>query len=316
MEMDRLVDASREGVISAGELVRLGVPERTVYRRCQQDGPWTLLLPATLMLSNGTPTLRQREIAALEYAGPGAVLTGLGAARHHGLRRGGDIEFQHLLVPHARHVQAVKTLKIERSRRAPKPLERAGLGVAPLARCLIDHVRTIVDLDLIAAILTEPVQRRMLLPDMLVVELEAATRKGTAAPRRVLRAITRGVESPAEYEAFVFWSRFPDLPEVRCNVPVLALDGTQIAIVDFLVEELGFVWEVDSVEEHFATPAKVAATAERRRRLQEVGLHAMSTRPSERRDNPAGVLADIRHGLAVAAALPAPRVIYGRPFAA
>ena len=55
VEMSRLVAASREGIISAGQLIRLGVPERTVYRRCQEDGPWTLLLPATLMLSNGTP---------------------------------------------------------------------------------------------------------------------------------------------------------------------------------------------------------------------------------------------------------------------
>lgn len=274
------------------------------------------MLPATILLSNGAPTPRQRELAALSYTEPDAMLTGLTGARHYGLRRGGDPEFEHVLIPNNRRVQAVRALKIERTRRMPRPMERNGLPVAPLARCLIDHVRTIVDQDMIAAILTEPVQQRMVLPEMLVAELELASRKGTAAPRAVLKAVVAGVESPAEFDAYTFWHRWADLPEVRCNVPILSLTGSQIAIADFLVEDVGFVWEVDSVEEHFATSAKVAATAERRRRLLDAGLYVLSTRPSERRENPAGTLADIRRALAIAAALPAPRVVYGRPFAA
>jgi hypothetical protein len=51
--LDVLRAESWEGVISARDLVRLGVPERTVYRRTQQDGPWTLLYPGTLLLAKG-----------------------------------------------------------------------------------------------------------------------------------------------------------------------------------------------------------------------------------------------------------------------
>ena len=310
-DLEHLRRASREGVISASELTDLGVPERTVYRRTQQDGPWTLLLPATLLLSNGEPSFRQWQIAALVHVAPDGLLTGLGGARLHGMRRGGEPEPPHVLVAESRRVQSSGPTIVERTRRLPRALEREGLPVAPLARCLLDHCRRIKDVDEIAALLTEPVQRRMVLREALVAELKAASRKGTAAPRRVLRAIEAGVESPTEFRFYEFWLSLPGLPTVRCNVPIYTLDGRFVAIVDFLVEECGFVWECDSVEEHFKTPAQVQDTVERARSLREVGLYVLSTRPTQRRDDPRGVEADIRHGLAVAASMPTPRVVYG-----
>lgn len=80
-ELARLRTAATDDVIHVSELGRLDIPERTAYRRCQEDGPWQLLAPATVLLTSGTPTRRQRIRAALVYAGPDAVLTGLDAAR-------------------------------------------------------------------------------------------------------------------------------------------------------------------------------------------------------------------------------------------
>lgn len=168
----------------------------------------------------------------------------------------------------------------------------------------------------IAALLTEPVQRRMLLKERLTDELDVGTRKGSAAPRRVLRAVSAGVESPMEYRYYEFWVAIPGLPAIRCNVPVYDLDGTQLGIVDFLVDEVGFVWESDSVEEHFATPDQVLMTAERARRLREAGLYVLSTRPHQLRDDPRGVETDIRQALQIARSMPPARVTYGAPPAA
>ena len=303
-----LYAASWEGVIRARELVRLGVPERTTYRRTQEDGPWTLLLPATIKLSNGTPTRRELEIAALVYAGPGAVLTGLGAARHHGIRRGDDPETVHVLVSNDRQITSAGHVIVERTRRLPKAVVRDGLPVAPLARCLMDHARRMKDLAAIAALFTEAVQRRMLTAEMLRAELDRASRKGTAAPRRVLAAVDDGVLSPAEFEAREFWNSIDDLPAISWNVTVYDERGRFVATVDGLVEELGFVWEIDSVEQHFATPEQVRETVERQRCLRAVGLHVLSTRPSQRRDDPDGVAADIHAGLEIARLLPPPRI--------
>lgn len=303
-------------MISARELVRLGVPERTVYRRTQPSGPWTLLFPATILLATGEPSFRQVQIAALTYAGPDAVLTGLGGARLHGLRRGGEPGNHHVLIPITQQIQSVGPLIVERTRRMPTALHRRDLPVAPLERCLVDWARRVKDDDRIAAVLTEPVQRRMLLVESLGREIEAASRKGTAAPRRVLRALEVGVESPAEYQYLSFWLSVPGLPAVRCNVPVSSPDGRLVAVVDFLVEDVGFVWECDSVEEHFATPTQVRETADRARALRDLGLYVLSTRPTQRRDDPVGVASDIRHGLAVAAGMPPARAVFGRADAA
>lgn len=314
--MARLRAASWDLVISIPELVRLGVPERTAYRRTQDDGPWTLLAPATVLLGNGEPTLRQRQIAALMHAGPHAVLTGLDASHLQGLHRGGQPEKQHLLIPIHQKIQSVGFVLVERTKNMPPARERDGLPVAPIARAVLDHVRRLKDLEEIAAILTEPVQRRMVLRETLLAELDAGTRRGTAAPRRVLKAIADGVESPKEFAFHEFWASLPDLPPVRCNVPVHDLEGRLVGIADFLVDEYGFVWECDSVQEHFATPDQVQATAERARRFREAGLYLLSTRPEQQRDDPRGVETDIRQGLRIAAAMPPPRVTYGRPRAA
>lgn len=303
---------SWEGIISARDLVRLGVPERTVYRRTQEDGPWTLLYPATLMLSKGTPTLRQWEIAALVHAGPGAMLTGLSAARHHGLRRGGEPEFDHVLISLERRALSVGRARVERTIRLPRAVERAGLPVAPLARCIIDHVRRLKDQEEIAAIATEAIQRGMVLGETLWAELQTGTRKGTAAPRRVLAATRAGVLSPAEYSARAFWESYDDLPPIEWNVNVYTEDGRFVATVDGLCREFGFIWEIDSVENHFATPRQVRETLIRQRRLRALGLHVLGTRPAQRRDDPQGLHEDILANLTIAAALPAPRAIYGR----
>ena len=314
--MTQLRAASWDLVIRVPELVRLGVPERTAYRRTQADGPWTLLGPAVILLGNGEPTLRQRQIAALLHAGPHAVLTGLDAAHLRGLHRGGEPEKHHVLIPIRQKIQSIGFILVERTKRMPETREIDGLTVASIPRAVLDHVRRLKDLEEIAAILTEPVQRRMVRRETLIEELDAGTRRGTAAARRVLGAIAEGVESPKEFVFHQFWKSLPGLPSVRGNVPVYDLHGNHVGIADFLVDEYGFVWECDSVAEHFATPGQVQQTAERARRFREVGLYLLSTRPGQLRDDPCGVETDIRQGLQIAAAMPSPRVTYGHPRAA
>jgi len=303
--------ASEDGAIRASKLVTMGVPEGTVYRRCRHGGPWQLLTPGTVLLHSGEPTQRQREIAALLHAGPDSMLSGLAAARHHGMRRGADSPSVLVLVPATRRMHSVKYVIVERTWRLPRPLVRDGLRVAPVCRAVCDEVRRLRHPTDIAAVLTEPVQRRVLLPRDLREEIDAGCRKGTATPRRVLGTVAVGVQSPAEYECHEWWTAQPDLPPAKWNVPIYDLSGVLVGIADALVREVGFVWEIDSVEQHFATPEQVAATAARRRAFENVGLHILSTRPTQRRDDPIGTKRDILRGLEIAAVMPSPRVIYG-----
>ncbi|MEJ2864832.1 hypothetical protein [Actinomycetospora flava] len=305
--------ASREGVIAVKELELLGVPEGTAYRRCRDGEPWQRLGPGIVGLHNGEPTWRQTMIAGLLHAGDHAMITGRAALRLHGLRSGPAPERVHLLVAHARQVRSWGRFQVERTSRLPRPVERDGLPVAPLARALTDEARLMTDPSAIAELFAEPVRRWRVTPQQLLEELDAGCRKGTSAPRAVLRALIDGVRSAAEFDARAWWLAQPDLPTARFNVPVRDLSGRPIGVVDVLVEELGFAWEIDSVEHHFSTPEQVEATARRARALRAVGLYLLSTRPSQRRDDPDGVLQDVKDGLAIAAKLPPPRALYDLP---
>lgn len=305
-----LAAAAEDGVIKVRHLMALGVPEATAYRRCREGGAWQLLGPGIVLMQTGPATRRQQEIAALLHGGPDAMLTGAGAARHHGLRRLIEPAEVMVLVPLGRQSKSVGFIVVERTARMPRAVVRDGLRVAPLVRALCDRSRRMRDGVSIAALFAEAVQRRMLLPQDLVAELDAGCRKGTSTPRRVLRAVHGGVRSGAEYECREWWIAQPELPEAEWNVRVLDEDGTVVAIADALVRGVGFVWEIDSVEQHFATPEQVEATARRRRRLLALGLYVVSTRPTQRRDDPDGVKRDLLDGLAIAARMPPPRVTF------
>jgi hypothetical protein len=306
-----------DDVIAVCVLVALGIPESTVYRRCRARGPWQLLAPGVVLLSTGTPTRRQRLRAALLHGGPGAVVTGLDAARAHGLRRGELPEYVHVLIPGTRQVRSVRDIVVERTGRlTPNPLIRDDLPVASLERCVLDAVRRLRDESDIAAILTEPVQRRMVLKETLEDELEQGCRKGSATPRKVLRGIRGGVRSAAEFDVRTWWLSQPELdPEVLFDVALFDDHGAFLGIADVYDEEIGLVVPVDSVEQHFATPEQVALTERQHRAYRSAGLHVLGIRPSRVRTDPAGLLDDVLDARRVAEALPTARVTW-RPDAA
>lgn len=305
--------AGHDDVITVRELELLGVPEATAYRRCRDGGPWQRLGPGIIALHNGEPTWRQKMIAGLLHAGDYSMITGRAALRLYGLRSGPEPDRVHLLISHHRQVRSWGPFHVERTSRMPRPVERVGLAVAPLVRALTDEARLLTDLAAIAELFAEAVRRGLVTPQQLLEELDAGCRKGSAAPRAVLRALVEGVRSAAEFDARAWWLAQPGLPPAHFNVRVRDLNGTTVGIVDVLVGGVGFVWEIDSVAWHFATPEQVEATARRARALRGVGLHLLSTRPAQLRDDPTGVLRDVQDGLATAAALPPPRALCDLP---
>jgi hypothetical protein len=306
--LDALHAEAVDLVIEVSRLVALGVPEGTVYRLCRHRGPWQLIAPATVLLSNGVPTRRQLLRAGLLHAGPDTVITGLDAARAHQLRRGELPAAVHLLIPITMRVQGTARILIERTKRLPPPLLRDGLPVAPIDRSVLDAVRRLRAESEIAAILTEPVQRRMVLPGVLRVELDAGCRKGSFTPRAVLRAIDDGVRSAAEFEVHRWWFAQPALPrDVLFNVRI-TVDGLLVGIADVFIPGIGLVLPIDSVEHHFATPDQVKETERQHRAYRSVGLHVMGFRPTRVRRDPIGLLRDVLDAIEVARRLPTPAV--------
>lgn len=299
--------AAPDRVISRAELVQLGVSERMVSVRCRPAGSWTRLLPGIVMLHKGTPTWRQRIAAAVRYAGPSAVLTGIVGAWLLGLRRIPPIDDIHLLVPADRRRQSQRGLTIERTNRLPVSIYRVGVPVASAPRTLVDGVRRIRDVDQIRALLSEAIQRRTVTAADLQAELDAGSTRGTAIPRIVLRELADGAWSPAESWArrIVLRSK---LPAPQWNVGVYSYAGELLGIPDAWFDDVALAWEIDSYNFHLS-PQSYAQTLAKHARFTAAGIVVVHTLPSRLRTEPPEVRAELEASYEQAARRPRPPVV-------
>ena len=76
-------------MVSRAQLLALGMNDRAMQYRVRRGGPWQKLLPGVYLATTGVPSLHQKELAALLYAGPGSLITGPTALMHHSIRTSG-----------------------------------------------------------------------------------------------------------------------------------------------------------------------------------------------------------------------------------
>src|SRR5689334_20219909 len=62
-------------VVRRGQLLALGMKDSAMQYRVRRGGPWQILLPGVYLTASGVPSLSQKEVAALLYAGPGSLIT-------------------------------------------------------------------------------------------------------------------------------------------------------------------------------------------------------------------------------------------------
>jgi hypothetical protein len=306
-----LREAFPHGVATVRELVVHGVPERTVYQRCLEDGPWRRVLPGIVLLFTGRPTVDQLVHAALLLGGPDAMLTGVEACRRHGLRRGpvrrDDGERRpeiHILVPEARQIRSVDFVHVERTRRLPVPAVREGIPLAPLVRACTDTARRISSTAEVTELFADPVQRGRCTVGALWAELDSGTRRGTAVPRAVLADVAAGVRSAAERAAKQLWPQ-TRLPEPWWNAAVFDADGRLLGIADCWVDDVAMIWEIESSEWHLS-PAAHEYTVRRAAQFTAAGAVYVASKPKMVLNDGAGVTATLRAVYAQAAARPRP----------
>jgi hypothetical protein len=289
--LEKLRQESRCGAIRVARLAELGIPPRTAYRRCKPDGPWQRPLPGIVLLTNAPPTRRQLVEAALLYAGPKALVSGLEACRRHGLHNLPATYGVHLLIPEDHRLQSSDYVVVERTKRLPPPVVRDRVPLAPVARSVLDACRRLKHHDPIRALIIEAVQRSGVSPRWLLHELEVGSQRGTAIPRAVLRDVTEGARSVAEVDAMRVWER-TDLPRPRWNVPVRDASGTYIGTPDAWFAEVGLAWEIDSYEFHFER-TDYANTVSRNTRYAAAGIAVVQTLPTRLRTDPTTVAAEL-----------------------
>jgi hypothetical protein len=299
MELDdragrRLLER-QQGVISRSQAQAMGMTPSGVRHRLQSGGRWQWLLPGVYLTVTGEPTVQQREMAALLYAGPVSAITGPSALRSWGMT-GIDARHVDVLVPHACQRASRELVRIRRTRRMPERVAFDGaIGYVLPARAVADTVRGLTDLRDARAIVAGAVQQRICKIELLAAELPAGPVKDTAALRAVLAEVSAGVRSApeADLRRLIMRAGLP-MPVFNCS---LRLNGRFLAQPDAYWPRHAVVAEVDSWQWH-SGPEAWAETLRRHNRLEAAGLRVLHFSPRQIRTEAGDVATQIAAALA------------------
>jgi hypothetical protein len=282
-------------VITREQAVTVGVTRHALRHRLRSGGPWQGLLPGVYLATTGTPTPIQQEMAAMLYAGPDSVVTGLAAVRQHHIR-GPVTELIDVLVPASRRRRDADFVRLHRTTHLPTRVWQLGpLRYALPARAVADAVRDLTSLRDVRAMVADAVQRSHCRVPDLSTELNAGPSVGSKLFREALTDVADGIRSAAEGDLKDLLTK-AGLPMPLFNAAIYDGDGTFIARPDAWWPERGVALEVDSHEWHLS-PHDHTRTLERQRRMGKHGIVVLPFTPREIRTQPADVINTIRHAL-------------------
>jgi hypothetical protein len=298
MQLDRRAARLLErqhGVLSRRQALELGVTQGALRHRLRPGGPWQRLLPGTYLTASAEPAPEQREIAALLYAGPGSVVTGLAALRYQWIRVDKTPQVD-VLVPAGCFRRSAGFAVLHRTRRMPETtLVARGVDITMAPRAVIDAVSWLTSLSAARALMAAAVQSRRCTIADLQAELRAGPRHDTALVRRVLAEVAAGVRSGPEGDLGDLIVRH-GLPAPLFN-PRLYLNGTFLACPDAWWQEAGVAVEVDSREWHFSTEESWQDTMRRHSRMTAAGILVIHVTPKQLHTEPGRVGRDIAAAL-------------------
>jgi very-short-patch-repair endonuclease len=189
--------ARQHGLITAGQAAALRVSTQAIARRVA-SGEWARTLPRVYRVTVAPMTSRQSALAAVLWAGEGALLSHASAAmlwEFDGVRTG-KIE---LSVPRERNIRS-KSVVIHRSTR----LDRAdrtvleGIRITTPARTLIDMSGRLEDHRL-STVLEDLIRRDLVSPERLGARLSALRSSGRPGGGRLDELlVARGGGRPME----------------------------------------------------------------------------------------------------------------------
>ena len=275
-------------VVSRAQALACGITRNALTHRLRQGGPWQPLLPGVYLTVSGTPTLVQKEMAAILYGGPRTVITGAAALRHHRMPAP-DSDIIDILIPAARHRQSVSYVMAHRTTRMPKlvfgPPSR---DYALPARAAADAARWLTDLREVRAVVAGAVQSKRCTVAELSEELRAGGVRDSALLRLALEEVGEGVRSAPEAELRVLIGK-ARLPMPLFNPRLYLLDGTFIAQPDAWWPEASVAIEVDSKSWHFQE-ATWEHTMDRHSDLGQYSIVTLHFTPHKIRTEPAFVI--------------------------
>lgn len=287
-ELVPLVDpAELPRVLSRQRALRMGIPTHVIDRRLSA-GRWRRVLPRTNLTAE-TLTWADRLLAATEFAGAGALLSGAAVLHDEGLRSVRRPTTVLVLVPVRRRLRSRTWVQARPTRRLPDAELLPGPQRAPIARAVADHALTLQRLDDVRAVVAEALRRRLSTVDEIAAELEAGPRNGSALLRQVLAEISGSWSAPEARAARLL--RRAGVPPFGQNARIDLPSGGHY-LADFLWRDLRAILEIDSAEYHLGPP-EWAATMDRHLALETLGYSVAHRPPSTIRQRPERFVSEI-----------------------
>lgn len=286
-ELRALIE-KQSAVVTRAQALRGGLSHHAVSHRLREAGPWQPILPGVYLTVTGKPTRTQREIAAVLYGGPSAVITGLAAVHHHRMPAPGS-DVIDLLVPTRRQCRSISYVAVHRTTRMPKlVVGPSTVSYALPARAVADAARTLTDLREVRALVAGAVQSRGCWLDELVEEMREGPRQGSALLREVLSEVAEGIRSAPEAELRMLIIR-AGLPLPMFNPSLYLPNGKFLARPDAWWPEAGVAVEVDSKRWHFSE-ADWNRTMDRHSDLGQYSIVTLHFTPYKLRNEQADVM--------------------------
>lgn len=292
--LDELLE-KQLSVASRGQLLRLGMADNAMQYRVRRGGPWQALLPGVYLTVSGTPGHRQKEMAALLYAGPGSLITGPVALLHHSIRSEPNLDVIDVLVPIERQRSSTGFARLHRTARMPTRISSSGpVRLALVPRAVADTARQLTSLKDVRAVVADAVQLGRCTVSELADELRNGPIKGSGMFRSVLAEVADGIRSTAEGDLRDL-IRAARLPMPLFN-PSLYKGDTFLAKPDAWWPDAGVAAEVDSRAFHLS-PEDWDRTRRRHTLMAAAGIIPLHFSPKEIRTTPTEVTQQIRDAL-------------------
>jgi very-short-patch-repair endonuclease len=289
-------------VVTREQSLACGLSNGAIRHRTRPEGPWRILLPGVYLVNAMSPSVSQREVAALLYAGEGSMITGPAALWRHGIHHPIS-DTVDVLVPAPRKIQSTGFARVSRTTRLPgRPWTSDGIRYVPPPRAVADAALVLTALDEVRAVVADAVQRNKCTVKQLTAELGAGPVRGSARLRRVLAEVAEGVRSSAESDlrSLLSASRLP-VPYYNAS---LYVGESFLARPDAWWPDEGVAVEVDSREWHLS-PKDWERTMRRHSEMSARGIIVLHFTPRQIRRERDRVLAAITHALDSAAGRPA-----------
>ena len=270
---------ARSGLVTRAGLVAGGV-HGGLGDRLTREGDWTRLAPSTWLTGSQLATDGQLVSAALEHAGPEAVITGGLACRGLDMT---DVEDEHIvevLVAAGTRLVSTPYIVVHQTTRLPDYWVRDGARHAEAPRAVVDAARRCGQLQGVRALVLGAVQRGTCNVQDLSREVEAGHSRGSAVVRRAVADAADGAWSAPEAEVADLVREAVQvrrLPPFLLN-PQLHLDGRLVGRPDGYLPGTAVCWQVDS-RRHHSSDEDFESTLQVHDRFAAAGLAVLHVTP-------------------------------------